>query len=67
MKVGMRKYTFGVLSIILLWVIAMWAPGIDAATRQACVNAMWLDTGLVVGGLVGENWAARRPAEKAAD
>jgi hypothetical protein len=57
--VGMRKFYFGVLTVAALFVIAMWAPGIDAATRQAAINAMWMSGGLVAGTMMGENFAKK--------
>jgi hypothetical protein len=57
--VGMRKFYFGCLTVACLFVITMWAPGIDPTTRQAAINAMWLTGGLVAGTMVGENFAKR--------
>lgn len=56
---GNRKFLFGILAEVLLWVALMWAPMVDAVTRQAIVQAMWLVAGLVIGGNVGEHLAKR--------
>ena len=57
--VGMRKFYFGVLAELCLFVIVMWAPGIDADTRQAAINAMWMLGGMVGGAMMGENFAKK--------
>lgn len=60
--IGMRKFYFGILTVVSLFVIAMWAPGVTEAVRSDAINAIWMSGGLVAGTMMGENFAkAKQP------
>jgi len=56
MTIGARKFALGVLAVVALFVIAMWAPGVTAGIRRACIEAIVTSIGITTVGVGAENF-----------
>ena len=54
---GQRKYIYCSLIEIMLFVVAMWAPAVEALTRQVAIGAMVSVAGILIHGNIKEHQA----------